>query len=898
MVYVNKALQIITFFWLLLSSAIGLAQSPLDQSISIQIENERISECLFQLSEMAEVSIVFNSRIFEEDKHINLEAEQESLREVLKRCLQGTRVDFKAEGQRIILFKRAPKKYTLSGYIQDQTTGERLVAATIQELGKGRGATTNAYGFFSLQLSEGTHLLQISYLGYKTAQQNLKFRAAQQLTIELEPSLTLPEIIVTNEGEDTRYQHSLAGSSVEVLPVDLYQNPTLAGEADLFRQLEVQPGVQSGADGIGGLHVRGGEADQNLVLLDGVAVYNPSHTLGLFSVFNPHTIKNTQLYKDGFSANYSGRLSSVIDVRTREGSTRKFGFEGEISTLASKLVIEGPIKKEQSGFLLSLRRTHLDPFIRSATKKKKENDYLEGESNYHFFDINAKFHTRITKDDRLYLSFYKGGDDFQDESGFEDLYEDYWGVGEDTLVVNNWNQIIDWGNTIASLRWNHLYSDKLFSNTTLTYSEFKYQSKNGDDYYEFINDEVDFQINYFTSFQSLIEDFGIRMDFEYYHSQNHKILFGAGLVRRSFEPGLIQVEDDFFEPNDEFNDIADLVSTVDFPGLFKSTEYTAYLEDQIQLSSQFRLNAGLSTAFFQINGKQYFSPQPRLRLLWQAPKIWSAHLSLNRMTQFLHVLTSSGSGFPSDLWVPSTERVGPQQAWMSGFALAADLPTGYTFQIEAYYKRLNHLIRYAEDAALPTLFESSGSFWEEEITSGKGRGYGLEFQARKTKGATTGMLGYTYSRSYRTFEFINEGREFPFRFTHPHALHLQLRQQFSDHINFSLGWQYGSGLPITLVTSEYRFAPLDNLAPAPAESLTSTNGYTLPAYHRLDFSLQFQWQKTKFQHFLNLGVFNLYNKKNPFYLYQVNNADFPEDDGLKQQNALPFLPSLSYRIKI
>jgi len=892
------ALKIIVLFWLLFISVDSLAQSPLDQPISIKIENERISECLFQLSEIAQVSIVFNSRILKEDQQIDLEAEEESLRKILKRCLQGTGLDFKAEGQRIILFRQAAQKYTLSGYIQDRTTGERLVAATIQELGKGRGTTTNAYGFFSLQLSEGAHQLQISYLGYQTSQQKLQLTAAQQLTIELEPSLTLPEIIITDQDEDAYHRQFLGGKAVEVLPDDLYQNPALAGEADLFRQLEAQPGVQSGADGIGGLHIRGGETDQNLVLLDGVAVYNPSHTLGLFSVFNPHTIKNARLYKDGFSASYSGRLSSVIDVRTREGSIRKFGFEGEVSTLASKLVIEGPIKKEQSGFLLSLRRTHLDPFIRAATKKKKENDYLEGEANYHFFDVNAKFHTRVTDDDRVYLSFYKGGDDFQDESGFEDLYEDPLGGAEDIIVSNNWNQIIDWGNTIASLRWNHLYNDKLFSNTTLTYSQFKYQSKNGDDYYEFVGDELDYQENYFTSFQSIIEDFGLRMDFEYYHSPQHKILFGAGLVRRSFEPGLIEVIDDSFDPEYGFNDIADLIESVDFPGLYKTTEYTAYLEDQIQFSPRFNLHLGLATAFFQTNDKQYFSPQPRLRLRWQAPKIWSAQLSLNRMTQFLHVLTSSGSGFPSDLWVPSTDEVGPQQAWMSGLAIAADLPTGYTFQIEAYYKRLRHLIRYAEDAALPTLFESSGAFWEEEITSGKGRSYGLELQLRKTKGATTGMLGYTYSRSYRTFEYINEGQEFPFRFTHPHAFHLQLNQQFSNHISLSASWQYGSGLPLTLVSSDYRFAPLNNLSPAPTESLTSTNGYTLPAYHRLDLSLQFQWTKQKIQHFLNIGAFNLYNKKNPFYLYQVNNPDFPEDNGLKQQNALPFLPSLSYRVKI
>lgn len=880
------------------------AQSPLDQAIDFSIKDQPISTALLKLSQTSSVSIVFKSHYFEESQKVNIEARNRPFKSVLSEILQGTGVTFRMERNGIILIPRPKRKYQLSGYVEDAESGERLILATVYEVNSGKGTVTNDYGFFTLELTDGEVEIQTAYLGYQSDRQVFTLSKNSRIKLRLQPSLTLSEVLVSDKNLPQAHRNFLIGRGNGYNMEEVKIQPSLAGEADIFRHLQTQPGVQSGSDGFGGLHVRGGNADQNLVLLDGVPVYSPSHTLGLFSVFNTMTVKSVRLLKDGFSARYGGRLSSVLDVRTREGNTERFSFEGEIGTLATKAVLESPLAKGKGGFLLSARRTHIDPWVRNFSRREKEQNFNEGESQYSFHDINGKVHFGLGENDRLYFSIYHGGDDFEDDTSWEEeIYDERYG--------DAWAQRIDYGNTVLSLRWNHLFSDsnvpekfgltnflsgKLFSNTTLTFSEFRYVSQNSNYYFE----ETYFDFydeSYYTRFQSTIQDVGLRNDYEFIPSERHLIRFGTGGLLRNFEPGSIEVRDSFFDENLSIDEISELVVDDFLPLNLSAWEVYAYAEDEFRISEKWQLLGGLRMVWFFTEGHRHQSLQPRLALEYQSGKKWGAGLGLSRMTQFLHVVTTSGSGFPNDLWVPSTERVGPQHALQAAAHLTYGFDEKWSAKGEVFYKKLDGLVAYEEDAGLPSLFEIDAIFWEDEITVGEGWSYGAEAQIRRTSGRTTGYLSYAWTQSERQFPNINEGKKYPFRFTHEHSLNIQLAHQFSDKIRLSLGWEFGSGQPQTLVVTEFPFAPLDNLSPTPTERRGSVNGHRLPAYHRLDVNVLYAWGNEQFQHRLNFGIYNIYNRRNPYYQYYLEDEIFPEFSGLQSQNGLPLLPTVGYGIK-
>ena len=669
-------------------------------------------------------------------------------------------------------------------------------------------------------------------------------------------------------------------------------NISLGGESDLIRFLQTKEGVQSGADGIGGMSVRGGNVDQNLVLMDGVPIYNPSHTLGLFSVFNTHIVKNAAMLTDGFSAKYGGRLSSVLDVRVKEGNTKEWSGTGEIGTLATKLSIEGPIQKDKSSLLIAMRRTHIDPFLRQRSSRKKEENFEEGTINYFFFDINAKFHHRFSAKDQLFLSFYKGKDDYGNNSLYE--YED---TEFDDYYFEESVQDIDWGNEIASLRWNHLFGEKLFSNTTFTLSRYDYNSLNVSDFL-WDTSEGFYASYYYATFQSRIEDAGIKMDFEYYPAPNHQVLFGGGFLFRSFESGDVDYIDDTIENREEFEDAPFQIDEIYNPPLFKTQEVNFYIEDKITLSKNLSLLGGLHVAAFLTNNKTYVIPQPRFHLKWLATPNLTTTLSASKMAQSLHILSSTGGGLPSDLWVPSTNNVQPETAWQVAWTTDYTIQKNWGVHFDVFYKKMNHLIAYLDEPALPGLLEFDPTYWEEEITNGQGESYGFSTSLEKKKGATTGYLNYAYTVSRRQFEDNNEGKSYPFRYTHPHEIKLSLKHQITPAFAAFASWQYGSGQPFSLVTTTYRFAPLSNGGNGDEQRIGSVNGHRLPAYHRLDAGVYFQWSGKNVKQSFNLGVYNAYNRKNPYYQYLQEDSFIPEDDGLKQQNALPLLPSISYRINL
>ena len=490
----------------------------------------------------------------------------------------------------------------------------------------------------------------------------------------------------------------------------------------------------------------------------------------------------------------------------------------------------------------------------------------------------------------FFFSFYKGRDKYENNTNFIYDYKDEF---EETYLFYDNYQALDWGNTIGALRWNHLYSDQLFSNTTLTFSNYQYNSFN-----ELIDDTIfdldTFYYHYANQFRSAIRDIRLKLDFDYYPSHRHHLQFGAHALLRRFEPGSFEltIEEDSLTASSVSGYIDNLYST----STYQTDEYNLYLQDHIQWDDHWSMMLGLHGAVFFTDQATYTSVQPRLGLYYQASNKLGVRFSMTRMTQFLHLLTTSGAGLPTDLWVPSTRLVKPQHAWQYALSIQSDRNKLLHGSLSVYHKTMKGLISYAADASLPSLFEIDPYYWEEDILAGSGKAYGIEAVLQKTEGRTKGAVSYNYSRSERKFVGLNDGNPYPFRYERPHAIKLHIAQQFGKYLSFQLAWQFSSGQPITLLASEYQFEPLDNTFPAPDQQRSGINAYVLPAYHRLDINLCIRWSKAAFAHQINLGVYNAYNRKNPFYVYILEDEFFPEDSGLKQQNALPILPSISYRV--
>lgn len=861
-------------------------QSVLNQPIDFAVQDKVISKALLQLSEQVNISISFKSNFFDQSIRISLDLKQVPLKQVLEQILQGTLIGFKSTRNSIILHRKPKPKYTLSGYLEDAESGERMIAATIYEAKSGLGTTTNEYGFYSLTLEQGPKTIQYSYLGFQPKEQFINLQKNKALNVSLTPALMLAEVLVTDQSKDIPANLLLPQNGYSFRASQSEEVPNLGGEADLMRYFQLFPGVQSGTDGIGGLQIRGGNADQNLILMDGVPVYNPSHTLGLFSIFNNSIVKSARLIKDGFSARYGGRLSSVMDVRTKEGNTQDYTGELSIGTFATKLTLEGPIIKDKSGFLVSFRRTHIDPLLSALVDSGDERQ--ENKLKYHFFDLNTKVHFPLSPKDKIYFSFYRGGDKFAEETSLQEQTQD-------SLIFEEQELFLDWGNTIASLRWNHQYNHKLFSNTTATFSQFQYQSAS---YFgEFAFEEEDFEESYAASqFFSKITDVGLRLDFDYIPSVQHQLKFGAHLLVRNFEPGLVFFNESTFEEDFEFFELDSLANTFREDDSIDANEFNLYLEDQIHLGDYVLVKLGLHAALFDVEDKLYTSLQPRFFLQWQnqGVRLWGTY---TRMTQFLHVLTTSSAGLPNDLWVPSTANVRPQEAWQTTIGFSQSLNNGLAFTVEGYYKKMNHLITYKQVSTLPSLAEIDASFWEEEVTSGKGWSTGLEVSVFQSFPKTNFWINYTLSRSERQFNLLNDGTKFPFRFERRHDLKLGFKHQFSDKISLNGNWLWGSGQPITLISTNFELPPFDFSPTEETERLSSHNGFRMPSYHRLDFSFNFQWQKKWAKHHLSIGLYNAYNRKNPFFIYFFNDKEAPSNSGIEKSSLLPMLPSFSYSLK-
>lgn len=786
---------------------------------------------------------------------VRLSAKSQTVEELLPKIFKLSQYSYIQRGGKILIVPRNESSITISGFLEDAASQERLIGANVYLPQLGLGTATNAYGFYSLTVNAPADslLLQAAYIGYSTQSYWLSGHQDHTLDVALPAAdLQLQEVTVTDKNQRiTSTQMGQVNLSVK----EIKGVPAFFGEADVLKTIQLLPGVQTTSEGNINYIVRGGGPDQNLILLDGVPVYNASHLFGFFSVFNVDAIKNVSFTKGGFPARFGGRLSSVLEIDMKEGDMEKFHGAGSIGLLASKLTLEGPIVKNKASFMLSGRRTYFDLLLRPFMEDNQD-------AGYFFHDLNAKLNYKFSRKDRLYLSFYTGLDKLFEEStethssGFNSF-------------TNRRKTNLTYGNRTGALRWNHLYSDKLFSNLTGTYTRYNLR----------IGQEYESQTSYdATEYFSRIEDYGLKYEADYAFRQNHQVKFGGSYTYHTFKPGAVQ-----FEQRDARNNTDSLLK---FSPTTVSNDAYLFLEDNWAINSRWLLNAGLHYSAYLVEASFYHSLQPRASARYLLNDEWSLKASYAYMQQYVHLLTNSGAGLPTDLWVSSTKRVAPQKSHQVAVGSVKSLWGGkYEFTSELYYKFMNDLIAFKEGA----LFTNSAN-WENQVeTNGQGNSYGLELMLRKTKGRTTGWLAYTLARATRQFEEINSGQAFPYKYDRRHDIKLVLSHQFSKRFNVGLAFLLNSGIKATVPTSS--FTDINGNQ----QTLYSTrNAYEYPAYHRADISFNWTKQKKWGERTWTLGLYNAYNRQNPYFIYFVTSKGERE---AKQFSLFPVMPSFSYSFR-
>ncbi|MBL7727128.1 MAG: TonB-dependent receptor, partial [Dinghuibacter sp.] len=698
----------------------------------------------------------------------------------------------------------AQQKFTLSGFVKDTASGETLIGANLSIKGFSKGVNSNQYGFYSITLPEGNYTVDVSFAGYQPKQLTVNLTANTTLEILLRQKLVSSEqVVVLAKRRDANVKNAQMGK-IDLSVDKIKALPSLMGEVDILRVIQLLPGVQNAGEGNAGFYVRGGGPDQNLILLDEAVVYNTGHLFGFFSIFNADAIKNTSLIKGGMPAQYGGRLSSVLDIAMKDGNDKEFKVDGGIGLIASRLSIQGPIKKEKASFIVSARRTYIDALVKPFVKEESS---FYG-SGYYFYDLNAKMNYRFSEKDRLYLSGYFGRDVFTFRNS------------KQSFRAN-----IPWGNSTATLRWNHIFNRKLFSNTTLVYNDYNF---------EFGAQQNDFEI----TLASGIRDLNAKVDFDFYPAPAHKIKFGAQYTYHRFKPSVVSGKQGstVFTPNNALIKYA--------------AETGVYVQDDWEISEKLKMHAGIRFSNFtqlgpyklftdDANGNHtdsvvyakgkkvvsYGGLEPRFTLRYALNDETSLKASVTRNLQYIHLVTNAGSTLPTDLWVPSTHRVQPQKSWLYALGFFKNFENNtYETSVELYYKDLRNQIEYREGYT-PGLSDP-----ELDFVYGKGWSYGSEFFVNKTKGKLTGWIGYTLSFTNRRFKELNNGETFPVKYDRRHDLSFVTTYELNRKWKFGTVFVFGTG---NATTVPERFYVVNGVL---SQEYGRLNRYRMKPYHRLDLA--------------------------------------------------------------
>ena len=752
------------------------------------------------------------------------------------------------------------ERFTVSGYIKDSQTGEELIYANVYHKGFEVGTTSNIYGFYSLTLTPGQYTLEFSYLGYEPITKTIQLNKNLELNVELVPeSAQLKEVVVSGKAED----EAIESTKMSRLDVDIQQikkMPALFGEPDLIKTIQTLPGVTSAGEGTSSFFVRGGSADQNLVLIDEAPVYELSHLFGLVSIFNSDIIKTAELYKGGVPAKFGGRLSSLLEVTTRDGNTKQFEGSGALGALSAKLTLEGPLAKDKASFIVAGRRSYVDLFMKLNEETK--DDAVQ------FYDLNLKFNLKSNNKNRFFLAGYRGRDIYKFGNDFQ----------------------MDWGNSTATFRWNHLFNDRLFSNLTLIYSNFDYK----------LEDKTDVEGFVWKAHQ---EEVSLKEDFTYFISPRLTMHTGYHGVYRAFQPGIIS-------PNSNNSIFKETRLQKQF-----ALDHGIYLGFEHDLSDKLALEYGARLSIFQNIGegtiynyadptdnvevniidsttygsfeniKTYYNIEPRFSARYKLSYNQSIKFSYQRMAQYIHLISNSTVPIPFNTWAPSSPYLRPQTSDQLAVGYFRNLEDNkYEFSVEAFYKKAKDITEFADNAAIFFNQDLATEFRQGELES-----YGVEFLLKKNKGRLRGYTNYTLSKAEVTVPTVNNDLPFVANHDRRHNFNLAFTYELSKKWEVGANFNYGTGRPITLPTGKYEF---DNYQ---VNLYSGRNGYRLPDFHRLDIAFTFNSPKNeqrKVKSTKVFGIYNVYNRKNPFTIYTRVKQD--EDgniigDGTEKEARLIYL---------
>ena len=871
--------------------------------VTLNMQKASVREILDEIQKQTGVTFSYESSLLSGLQKTTFRADDEALTDCLTRLFANLPVVYKMTGN-VVVLKRKPKQVTVSGFVRDKRSAESLIGASVYEAHSRVGTASNNFGFFSLTLPPGNITIRSSYIGYTSHQHILNgLERDTVLTIELEPSASLQEVVITGQSNDKQSVLSTQMGALEINQQTIRSTPVMFGEADIIKTLQLTPGVSAGTEGTAGMYVRGGNVDENLFLIDGNPVYQINHIGGIFSAFNPEAISGMDFFKSGFPSRYGGRLSSVVDVHTKEGNMKEYHGSASIGLISGNLNFEGPIIKDRTSFNIGLRRTWLDvlsaPAVAIANKITKK-DGTRLRARYAFHDLNLKVNHIFNDRSRMYLSLYNGNDVLKGGStDFPDQDSD-----------NNYNYDSDvslrWGNIMATAGWTYVFNNRLFGKVSGVFTRYHSRLRNTE--HDVVGNEGD--EDYSDSFRENetntgITDFGLRTSFDYLPASAHHIRFGGDYLVHRFHPEYNRSV--AYEKNEETSvEIGQEFAN----DLLWGHEAGVYAEDDWTLSSAVRLNAGLRFSLFNVQGKTYTGLEPRVSLRWLLDDNLSFKASYSRMNQYVHLISNSFISLPTDAWMPVTRKLKPLISDQVSAGFYYNLNKEYNFSVEGYYKTLDNLLEYRDGHTFTPSFVN----WEDKLTAGEGSSYGAEFMVRKETGRTTCWVGYGLSWSDRQFDELNQGARYPARFDNRHKLNIVVMHKISPKVELSAAWSYASGNHVTLSLENYyengTGSPTnnDNHYMDASESIDyyeGRNNYQLPAYHRLDLGIKIYRPKKKGRMGIwTVSIYNVYSRMNPFMIYKSDKT-VPDPGSSYGKNVpvfktigiMPIIPSISYTYK-
>lgn len=932
-IYRNYILELFSLFFLLISSVSGVYAQ---EKLNVHLKDASVAQLAQEIQRQADYTFVYVENVVRDVK-VNVDLTNANLNDVMSQALHDTGLMYRITDRHVVIGKvksgsdgdNKPIKptRTISGFIKDAESREILIGAVAYCLNTRQGAPSNEYGFFSLTLPDDAVTMHFSYLGYNSQTIALPDGGDVSLNVLMYSDNRIAEIEVKADRPETGNASTRTGS--ETVPVSYINHlPCLFSEPDVMRALQTMPGVQKGISGTSGIFVRGGGQEQNLFLLDGVSLYNVDHLFGFMSAFMPDAVKNVDFYKSAFPSRYGGRLSSVVDVRTKDGDMQSYHGTLSVGLLSSHASLEGPIKKNKTSFSIAARRSYVDGLF--ALVSKVANDADVNALRPSFYDVNVKLNHIFSDADRLFASFYVGKDSyrykFQDRNKQSTLV---WSDDGFTWEENSNNYYSDkyyirtkaymkarWGNMQGALRWNHVYSPRLFANTTVAYNKFHFYDKQSRREDTWVEGDFKSREEYESQYESGITDLTFIHDLDYRPLPDHHVRMGAQYVLHRFLPEVTEgststmVDGDDVDSSSQFNTNGEKTTGHDV---------SLYAEDDMSITDLFQMIVGARASLFAVKNKVYPAFEPRVAASYQLAPEWRIKASYAMMHQYVHLLSTMPISLPTDMWVPVSKNIKPMSSNQISMGAYSDAVPTFKLSVELYYKWLNNILDFKDGA----FFGGGSTGWQRLVESGIGRSRGIELSAKRTEGSITGQVSYTLSKTDQKYgKDLNAGQWFPFRYDRRHVLCIVSQWQVNDRVDLGAQWNFASGacmsVPDKLIKLELpapndgNFYDIDNTAVC-----SSRNNYRLASTHSLDLSVNFHKQLKRVSRTLSISVMNVYARHNQDIVFAEQEGHCAREDGtlrpsgdemlptdvsakktvLFQSTIIPILPSVSYSIK-